>query len=259
MRTLVIGDIHGALKSLQDVLIKCNYDVDTDRLIFLGDYVDGWGESAELVDYLLGIYNKAHFNYKGDPKVIFIRGNHDNWCQDWLNMGHSPIIWTEQGGKATLESYVRTGLLVEQSHKDFFNNLLNWYIDENNNIFIHGGWDYKSDEFPTSALYPVNAGADAKECHWDRSLLKNAAAVEIFAKKGMHDYNKKVKKALDQFNKVFIGHTATSSHLPEKFYNLWNIDSGCGWSGKLTVMDVDTEEYWQSEFSKEHYPDEKGR
>lgn len=249
LRTLVVGDIHGALKSLQDVLIKCKYEPDNDRIIFVGDYVDGWGESAELVDYLIGIYNKANFNYKGRPKVIFIRGNHDVWCQDWLNTGVTPMLWTEQGGRATLDSYVRTGLLVEQSHKDFFNNLTDWFIDEENRIYIHGGWAYREDKFPISAQWKRQVGL---ECHWDRSLLEGARSCAA-------TYQGASFKGTNMFKVVYIGHTATISHLPEKFGNLWNVDSGCGWSGKLTILDVDTEEYWQSEYSKDLYPDEKGR
>ncbi len=250
MRTLVVGDIHGALKSLHDVLIKCKYEPSKDKLIFLGDYVDGWGETSELIDVLIGIHNKANFNITTRNKVIFIRGNHDVWCQDWLNTGHAPIIWTEQGGKATMESYVRTGLLVEQSHRDFFNNLIDWYIDEENRIFIHAGWDYKSEPFPKSAKYPVNAGTTAIECHWDRSLFTGAKS----GAKSQSPF-----KATKGFKEVYIGHTATRSHLPENYGNLWNLDSGCGWRGKLTVMDIDTKEYWQSNFSKNLYPNEKGR
>lgn len=29
--------------------------------------------------------------------------------------------------------------------------------------------------------------------------------------------------------------------------------------GKLTIMDLDTQEYWQSDLVKELYPNEKGR
>ena len=247
MRTIVIGDIHGALRSLQEVLIKANYDENNDRLIFVGDYVDGWGESAEVVDYLIGIYNKAHFNYKGKPKVIFIRGNHDVWCQRWLNNGEAPAMWTQQGGQATLDSYIRTGLLVEQSHRDFFNNLVDWHIDEDNRLYIHGGWAYREDEFPISASYKTSVGL---ECHWDRTLLAGAKSAHS-GKQGF--------KATKPFDKVFIGHTATASFLPENYVNLWNVDSGCGWSGKLTAMDVETNEYWQSDFSKDLYPEERGR
>jgi len=247
MRTIVIGDIHGALRSLQDVLIKCQYDPDNDRLIFVGDYVDGWGESAEVVDYLIGIRNKAHFNYKGKDKVIFIRGNHDVWCQRWLNNGQAPIMWTQQGGQATLDSYVRTGLLVEDSHRDFFNDLVDWHLDDKNNLYVHGGWAYREGEFPISAQRKTSVGL---ECHWDRTLLAGAKS----AHSGKQGFN-----ATKPFNKVFIGHTATTSHLPEKFVNLWNVDSGCGWGGKLTAIDVDTEEYWQSEYSNLHYNEEHGR
>jgi serine/threonine protein phosphatase 1 len=251
MRTLVIGDIHGALLSLQDVLKKCNYDADNDKLIFVGDYVDGWGQSAEVVDYLIGIYNKAHFNYKGDEKVIFIRGNHDVWCQRWLNNGEAPIMWTQQGGQSTLDSYVRTALLVEQSHKDFFNNLKDWHIDKDNRLYIHGGWAYQEDKFPNSAKYKTSVGL---ECHWDRTLLAGAASA---SHGGRHNDN--VFNATKDFKEVFIGHTATKNYFPLQLCNLWDIDTGCGWGGKLTAMDVDTKEYWQSDFSKDLYPDERGR
>ncbi len=39
-RTLIIGDIHGACKGLEQVLERAGLTAD-DRLIFLGDYVDG--------------------------------------------------------------------------------------------------------------------------------------------------------------------------------------------------------------------------
>ncbi len=28
---------------------------------------------------------------------------------------------------------------------------------------------------------------------------------------------------------------------------IWNLDTGAGWEGKLTVMNVDTKEYYQSD------------
>lgn len=243
MRTLVIGDIHGALKSLKDVLQKCKYNPKNDRLIFLGDYVDGWGESAQLVDYLIQLK-------KDNDKIVFVRGNHDVWVQDWFTTGQRPIVWTMNGGETTIESYLNTMLVGDKEHAIFYDSLCNWFIDEDNRLYIHGGWAYREGSFPISALYPVNAGINAKECHWDRSLLAgaksaNATHTEFNATKG--------------FKNVYLGHTATRSHLPEKYGNLWIVDSGCGWSGKLTVLDVETEEYWQSDYSKNHYPNEKGR
>lgn len=45
MKTIAIGDIHGGLKALIQVLNKVEVK-DEDQLIFVGDYVDGWSESC---------------------------------------------------------------------------------------------------------------------------------------------------------------------------------------------------------------------
>ena len=75
LRTFVIGDIHGALKALQQLVLKLDLQRD-DKLIFLGDYVDGWSQSAEVIDDLI----KLDAQYT----CVFIKGNHDAWCEDWL-------------------------------------------------------------------------------------------------------------------------------------------------------------------------------
>ena len=95
-RTLVFGDIHGGLKALIQLLEKVAVK-ENDRLIFLGDYVDGWSESAQVVDFLIDLSQKQ--------ECIFIRGNHDVWCQEWLNKDVVNDIWYLHGGKSTIESY----------------------------------------------------------------------------------------------------------------------------------------------------------
>ena len=242
-RKLVIGDTHGGLRALVQVLERVGYNKLHDQLIFLGDYVDGWGESYELMDFLVDLQAQS-------GNHIFVRGNHDVMFYDWLVKGIDHLVWRMNGGESTMKSYIGNGMVNNKEHAKFYVDMVDWYLDDDNNIFIHGGWDYRADAFPMSALYPVNAGFEAKECHWDRSLLSGAKSGHK-SKTGLN--------AIKGFNKVFIGHTATDSYLPEKYCNLWNIDSGAGWSGKLTIMDVDTEEYWQSDFVKSLYPQEKGR
>ena len=68
MRTLVIGDIHGGLKGLIQIIKRAKVSSD-DALIFLGDYVDGWSESAQVIQYLIDL-SKTN-------KCVFIKGNHD--------------------------------------------------------------------------------------------------------------------------------------------------------------------------------------
>lgn len=60
------------------------------------------------------------------------------------------------------------------------------------------------------------------------------------------------------YKEVFIGHTSTSRFDPDlkpvNLSNVWNLDQGGGWEGKLTCMDVDTKEFWQSDIVKDLYP-----
>jgi serine/threonine protein phosphatase 1 len=41
--------------------------------------------------------------------------------------------------------------------------------------------------------------------------------------------------------------------------NVWNVDTGAAFEGPLTIMDVKTKEFWQSEPLPNLYPTEKGR
>lgn len=66
-RTLVFGDIHGGLKALIQLLKRIDI-TPQDNLIFLGDYVDGWSDSANVVSYLIELAQQN--------TCIFIRGNH---------------------------------------------------------------------------------------------------------------------------------------------------------------------------------------
>ena len=238
MRTLVCGDIHGAYKALIQVLERSNFDYENDTLISLGDIADGWSEIPECVDELLKIKN-----------LIPLRGNHDVWTWNWFELGQSPIMWTQQGGQATLDSYIRTGQVMDDNHKNFWNSQVDYYIDEENRLFVHAGFDLTYG-FKWSKTAGVGIHR-ATELHWNRNLAE-------FNEKS---WGKKAISHLDEFKEIFIGHTAhqtLSFNGPGK-RNIWNIDTGAGWDGKLTIMDVNTKEYWQSDKVKTLYSDEKGR
>lgn len=240
-KTFVIGDIHGSAKALLQCLDRSGFDKDVDTLIQLGDVADGWSEVVECVDVLLEIKN-----------LISIRGNHDVWCYDWFKLGVSPIIWTLQGGQATIDSYVKSGGLVDERHRNFWNNQIDWYIDSENRLFIHAGWDYlsQSEDFERAASLKVNAGSIAKECHWDRNIFNGA--VSAFS-------TNTVFKETARFKEVYIGHTSHNTKKPLWLGNLCNMDTGAGWSGVLCIQDIDSKEYWISDKSKDLYPDEEGR
>lgn len=240
MRTLVIGDIHGGLKALIQLLEKVGVK-ENDQLIFLGDYVDGWSESAQVIDFLMHLAQKQ--------ECIFIRGNHDVWCHEWLKNGVVNDIWFLHGGKSTIESYQNINSVVKERHLDFFENMKDYFVNEHNNLFIHAG--FSSMHGPEKEHYASNFS-------WDRTLWEMALTMDRRIQKDSLSYPKR----LLLYNEIYIGHTPTLHYnieIPMQGCNVWNIDTGAGFYGKLTCLDIETKAFWQSDVVQTFYPSEKGR
>ena len=240
MRTLVIGDIHGGLRALIQVLERASVSVD-DLLIFLGDYVDGWSESAQTIEYVIDLAEKQ--------SCIFIKGNHDEWCEEWLRSGRGEGVWLFHGGRETLDSYDTFNNDRKQRHLNFFEQMKLYHIDKQNRLFIHAG--FTSMHGPQKEVYSSNFT-------WDRTLWEVAITTNKHLKKTSLFYPKRLKL----FHEIYIGHTPTlyyNETIPMQGCNVWNIDTGAAFTGKLTIMDIDTKEFWQSEPVKDLYPGESGR
>ena len=123
MRTLVIGDIHGGLKGLKQVLRKIDLSA-TDQFIYLGDYVDGWSEAAETVSFLLDFSEKY--------SCVFLRGNHDDLLYDFLKNDDAKSLWIQQGGESSIRSYASLSETELEKHIRFFEELINYHIDSQN-------------------------------------------------------------------------------------------------------------------------------
>lgn len=90
----VIGDIHGCNTALHTYLgegIK-----DDEFYIFLGDYIDRGLENAEVVQFLLSIYERKN--------VCLLEGNHEKWLWVWANDGVSKSKEFELVTKTQLEN-----------------------------------------------------------------------------------------------------------------------------------------------------------
>ena len=73
MRTLVIGDIHGGLRALHQIMERAKV-TPKDTLIFLGDYVDGWSQSPQVIDYLIELKTTPQLHlHSWQPRQIIIR------------------------------------------------------------------------------------------------------------------------------------------------------------------------------------------
>ena len=257
MKRFVVGDIHGGYLALLQILEQCGFDYENDLLITIGDIVDGWPDVYRVVEELLKIKNR-----------IDIVGNHDDWFLDFINFGVHPDSWS-QGGLGTAHSYARAqsrelkvqstlvtrlrqhprynhmvDLISEdipKTHQDFFKGQARIFKDWDNNVFVHGGFD--------KTLIPELSPRDY--VMWDRKLWNKALSAKS---------TKTNLKFEGEIKNVFIGHTSTlnsGSVLPMNADIVWNVDTGGGEpDGKLTIMNIDTKEYFQSDLLSTLYPNE---
>lgn len=263
--TYGMGDIHGGYLALLQCLDRSGFDYENDTLIQLGDIADGWSQTYECVEELLKIKN-----------LISIKGNHDDWTLTMMATGAHPGL--PQGGRATLDSYLKYsqhdystgGIFYPEHHIKFFRNQHLYYVDDQNRCFVHGGFNRH---------FSIKEQYDPMIFYWDRDLWLAAMSFKATLK---GNFKEPIKfKTKDNFKEIFIGHTSTinwSEHeenvtqggiilqtnripitTPMNAANVWNLDTGAGFKGKLTIMNVDTKEYWQSDLLTDLYPNEEGR
>lgn len=239
-RTLAIGDIHGGLKALLQLLDRVKISTN-DTLIFLGDYVDGWSESPQVIDYLIEL-EKTH-------QCIYLRGNHDELLLDWLKHGKVNANWLIHGGKVTKEAYAGVSQEKKIKHIAFIESLKDYHLDSNNRLFLHAGFTHIKGieyEYYNSLFY------------WDRTLWEMALSLNPALKPEDALYPSRLK----HYKEIFIGHTPTlriGQSQPVNAANVWNLDTGAAFDGPLTMMDVDTKKYWQSDIVGTLYSEESSR
>lgn len=240
MRKLVIGDIHGGLKALQEILEKINL-IPTDQLIFLGDYVDGWSESPQVIDCLI----QLNENYN----CVFIKGNHDDLLLNYLKTKTYNEEWFKHGGQSTVKAYEKATPSQIQKHIFFLENLMDFFIDDENRLFIHAGF---------TNLKGVDFEYFKPLFYWDRTLWETALSLNPNLSLEDELYPPRLKI----YREIYIGHTPVTrinQTIPVNKSCIWNIDTGAAFKGSLTVLDVETKEYWQSQPLNLLYPNEIGR
>ncbi|WP_339662808.1 metallophosphoesterase family protein [uncultured Polaribacter sp.] len=241
MSTYAIGDIHGGLKALLQVLNKLEV-TEEDTLIFMGDYVDGWSESAQVVAFLMDLSEKIN--------CIFIKGNHDVWCQNWLKDAKNVHpSWFMHGGKETMESYQSFSSDEKKQHLLFLEKMPLYYIDNENRLFVHAGF---------TSLHGVEKEYFQELFYFDRSLWEMLLAMDQNMERDSIFYPKRIQ----HYKEIYIGHTPTTNYnepLPMNIANVWNVDTGAAFKGKISALNIDTKTVVQSDALPSLYPSEKGR
>lgn len=240
-RTLAIGDIHGGLRALKQVLERAAV-APGDLLVFLGDYVDGWSESPGVLEFLMEL--------RKTQRCVLLRGNHDMMLLDWLKNGTEHPQWLRHGGVSTLKAYAALAEADRARHAAFMESeFVDFYQEEGGRLFVHAGFTHVRG-FRHEYFKPM--------LYWDRSLWETALSLDPVL---THD-SPRYPARLKLYPEVFIGHTPTlhiGSSQPVNAACVWNLDTGAGFTGPLTLMDVDTKRYWQSDAVCTLYPGEAPR
>jgi serine/threonine protein phosphatase 1 len=212
-RTFALGDIHGCLGKLEDLISKIRPEKD-DIFIFLGDYIDRGYNPKEVIDFLIG--------FATEVPCIFLRGNHEDMFLEFLEFGTNKTIFFANGGLKTIDSYIRpkpftshakVAYCLPEDHRDFYASL-KWYHEDNDYIYAHAG--VKPD-------IPIHL-QDRRDLIWIRDEF-------IFSSTGL-------KK------KVIFGHTPFARPLskPDKI----GIDTGAVYGGTLTAVQLPQETFFHS-------------
>jgi serine/threonine protein phosphatase 1 len=240
MRTFAVGDIHGGLKALIQ-LIESVEVTPKDRFIFLGDYVDGWSESAQVIQYLIEL-SKTN-------DCVFIKGNHDVWCEQWLATGIENRVWFNHGGKESIASYKSFTKEQKKEHLDFFKAMPLYHIDDEKRLFVHAGF---------TSMHGVEKEYDQVNFYFDRTLWEMALTMDKRIDENSEIYPKRLK----HYAEIYIGHTPTINYFkmhPMNAINVWNVDTGAAFTGRLSAIDIETKDIFQSDILRNLYPNELGR
>ncbi len=74
MATLAIGDVHGNLRALDDLLGRVRGEIAAgDVVVFLGDYIDRGPDSRGCIDAILA------FRRECPAETVCLLGNHEEW------------------------------------------------------------------------------------------------------------------------------------------------------------------------------------
>ena len=139
MTTYVVGDIHGRLNLLDQLITDVPWDIRRDKIVFLGDLIDRGNESPGVVDRVMELA-------EANPNVVVLRGNHEQMMLDCLEYGELNWLIPENGGQATLKSYGInlseiddiSDIRIPDHHLEFLVNLPFYHEDEQA-IYVHAG------------------------------------------------------------------------------------------------------------------------
>lgn len=262
-RRLIIGDVHGRYNALRQVLGRAGYDDGKDILYSVGDFCDRGRDNLSVLEYLSSLRNFRP-----------VLGNHDAWLQDFLRTGYvlSDNWYSNNGGYMTVASF--NGVSEEvRKRLSLWLDSIPYCRREDGITVVHGGPVGRSlDDIMRPRDYESESEAgEIPDELWDRTYLRTAVLYEEWLtsceKKDGMDFSRfslRMRRRFPELGSrtgngvpyiaarsgmIFTGHSIVGERpFTSEFFHITAIDTGAASkSGRLTCMDTDTMEYWQSD------------
>ncbi|GAB3646074.1 metallophosphoesterase family protein [Echinicola sediminis] len=200
MPLFIIGDIHGCYHTLLKLLEHWNPE--KEQLIQVGDLIDRGNYSAEVLQWAMETEEKHPDN------TFFLKGNHEQMMQDYIENGKTGGSWFFNGGRETYQQFSEKNIALETLSPWLQSLPLKW---ESNRVLVsHAGI--------SETLTPMDV-TNPDGILWNRKPLKKLPQTQV------------------------IGHTPQQNGKARftKSSKSWNIDTGAYRGICLTALKLGDE------------------
>lgn len=216
-----IGDIHGNLEELQDLLGRIRHRAGSTvpHVIMVGDLIDRGPDSRSVVELVMAGIPGVHTHA--------LMGNHEAWLLKALRSDMVFSEWVHSGGADTVEAYGvairgrdymnRFRQAFPDAHRDWLARLPRM-LRHGRNLFVHAGIE---PEVP---------------------LQEQSEDMLLWIRTPFLEWTKPFPEGV----RVFHGHTPVP--VLEVHEHRINLDSGCGHGGPLSAVAITGDEVVPSDF-----------
>lgn len=208
-KIFAVGDIHGCLAKLENLMKRLPFNPENDLIVFLGDYINRGPETRKVMDFLLGIE-------KASDHAVFLLGNHEHSLLEYSKKPDPDDLRTLRlmGIENTLECYgekdarsLRDLLFMPENHRRFIRNLKPFFRT-GDYVFVHAG---------------IAPGLELENTRLDALLNSRPHKMDM-------------KDTIYKKQTIVFGHTPFET--PFMTDNLIGIDTGAVYGNMLTAVEL---------------------
>ena len=224
MKTIIIGDIHGCIDELKELITLVNYKKE-DKLILLGDYIDRGPSSLKVLEFIKELK-------ENNTNVYLLLGNHDYRFINDNIMFIDNLAWILTGKHKTLKEL---GEHLEEYKKWLKKNTIKYYEDR---FFQCAHASIKNENIKKNSLYTLLYDHFSPRSNTYNGLLTIVGHSSLKEPRYYPGNNGKIEFL--KYDQEYL--------LPEK--GIIHIDTGCVYGNKLTAMVIQDNKYVLKYISK---------